>query len=291
MRQDQNSPLTTTNDTNAEEHRKAAFESANRPAKVNTSKVVSHKAPRTILQEWLQKNRQAKPQFHPTEQHDGSFTCKVVLPHKYKPDSGRELWMSHPASSKEQAVQHGAVVALATFATELPLERLLGPEYKDIFTQTVAEIEKEKEREKKRKENQRKSRDPHASNGNLQAIHMSEDKRRLVENVVQSIDLNRSRNCLASPKQLSDEQSALVASLRSLGFYENDIMHCIQCCGTESLMRALDWLCVHVDEKRLPRRYAPTTKDNSIEILNTGNTRYACLIISFAFAQRSLYCP
>ena len=259
----------------SEEKRKAALESGNKAGKVNIAKAPTHKAPRTILQEWLQKNRQAKPEFRLNEQSDG-FICKVLLPHKYKPESGRELWMNHAAPSKEEAMQRGAVVALATFATELPLDRLLAPEYKDIYASTVEKRKQEKEREQQQSEKHKKNRNKSSTNDGLQAIHMSEEKRHLVESVVQSLNTSkRHGDTMSSTGELSHKQAALAASLRSQGFYESDIMLCLRSCDTNNLTRALDWLCIHVDEKRLPRKYAPTTKDNAIEILNTGNKRCA----------------
>jgi hypothetical protein len=119
---------------------------------------VTHKTPKTILQEFLQKAKRVQPRYVPKEAPGGSgWICKargrrnaralnavrahlprthtparvrrsarqVVLPDKYKPDSDVVMWMEDVAPDKDEATQRAAVVALARVATNLPLQRLL----------------------------------------------------------------------------------------------------------------------------------------------------------------------
>ena len=150
------------------------------------------KQPRTILEEFANKKKDIrKPRYVPQEKKDSSTTgdnkwiCKVVLPDKYKPDSDIVLWMNDAAPSKEEAIQRGATLALARYATNLPLQRLLPHDYKQRFENYEKEektrLEKKEKREKR--ELERKNRKPKPKRV-IPTLHMSEEKRLMVEELL-----------------------------------------------------------------------------------------------------------
>ena len=171
---------------------------------------VTHKAPRTILQEFLQKAKKVPARYVPREAEGGAgWICKarggaasrpsaavacvgadpgapcapqVVLPDKYKPDSDVVLWMEDAAPDKEEAQQRAAVVALARVASNLPLQRLLSTSYKDRFVQEEGRERERQERAKAAAEAAARRRAAaDRPQPKLQTVYMSEDKRRMVE--------------------------------------------------------------------------------------------------------------
>ena len=171
---------------------------------------VTHKAPRTILQEFLQKAKKVPARYVPREAEGGAgWICKarggaasrpsaaaacasadpgapcalqVVLPDKYKPDSDVVLWMEDAAPDKEEAQQRAAVVALARVASNLPLQRLLSTSYKDRFVQEEGRERERQERAKAAAEAAARRRAAaDRPQPKLQTVYMSEEKRRMVE--------------------------------------------------------------------------------------------------------------
>ena len=81
------------------------------PPKPETPAVVIRRpqtstTPRNVLQEWLVKHKRLKPRFKLTEAKKadgGGFTCKLVLPDKFKPDNDVVLFNNTKYDTKEDA--------------------------------------------------------------------------------------------------------------------------------------------------------------------------------------------
>lgn len=244
----------------------------------------SLKDPKTILQEYVSKKKTTKkPRYNIREEPNGAgYTCKVVLPDKYKPDNDIVIFSSEACATKDEAMQRSAVLALARVANNLPLQRLLPPMYKQLF----AELE-EKEREKNAKakhdaaERERRSKF-RPKERELQTLHMSEDKRNLVENLLREIEVEgHSRENAGGDGDIHRDGRTfdvqdVTAKLQTFGFELSDVeaaLHATQGIGTHGLDRsdvALDWLCLNVPEAKLPRRFAPNAKSEPIVLLDTA---------------------
>ena len=244
----------------------------------------SLKDPKTILHEYVSKKKTTKkPRYTIREEPGGAgYTCKVVLPDKYKPDSDIVIFSSEACATKDEAMQRCAVLALARVANNLPLQRLLPPMYKQLF----AELE-EKEREKHAKAKQQAAEWERRSKfrpkeRELQTLHMSEDKRNLVENLLRKIETEgHSRENASGDGDIhrggrTFDVQDVTAKLQTFGFELSDVeaaLHATQGIGTHGFDRsdvALDWLCLNVPEAKLPRRFAPNAKSEPIVLLDTA---------------------
>jgi ATP-dependent RNA helicase DHX57 len=241
---------------------------------------VTHKAPKTILQEFMQKAKRLVPKYTPRQAEGGAgWTCKVVLPDKYKPDSCVVMFMDDVAPSAEEATQRAAVVALAQVATNLPLERLLAVEYKDRF---VAEGKKVEERQARaaaaaaaaarRKALADKPREK------LAAVYMSDEKRKLVEEALQALRLEGGagadgggggvwdddgedgegdgESSSIAAEEVQQRSAALLPRLLAMGFQAEDAARALGASRSGSLNAMLEWLVLHLPEERLPKRFA-----------------------------------
>ena len=151
------------------------------------------KDPKTILQEYISKKKDVKKPRYVTKEEPAAaggqaggvtgWTCKVVLPDKYKPDKDVVIFCDEPCASKEEAAQRAAVAALAKVASNLPLQRLLPAKYKQVFLDHEA---RERARAAKAaadaEERERRAKKPKARE--RQELHMSEEKRNLVEGLL-----------------------------------------------------------------------------------------------------------
>ena len=270
------------------------------------------KDPKTILQEFVSKKKDVKKPRYVTKEEPGGgtkagWTCKVVLPDKYKPDKDVVVFADEPCDSKEEAMQRAAVAALAKVASNLPLQRLLPGKYKQVFldreaseraraAKAAADAEAREQRAKKPKERER------------QELHMSEEKRNLVEGLLRDAhaenanagtrgadvgsDVVSSANddvsFGADSARREETEEALSASaalaesatrkLRGLGFGEADVAAALAATEPRDPLgaadrdsnAALDWLCLNVPEARLPSRFAPSAKNEPIVLVDTA---------------------
>jgi len=233
---------------------------------------MSCKLPKVILQEFVQKKTDFKsPVFKAQELPDGAgWTCKLVLRDKHKPDKDKVFFWKTAEKTKVDAEHRVAVVALAKVANSLPLQRLLPAEYKETFTECEA-LEKKRmddaarraaaeEKRAERMKMMQKHEPP-------QVLTMSEEKRSLVESILKE---DYARN--ASDEDEDDEDldnddedldsvvNALSDKLEKLGFERTDALaasRATKSTDLAALSPAIDWLCVHVPESRLPAVYAP----------------------------------
>jgi len=251
------------------------------------------KDPKTILQEYISKKKDVKkPRYVMKEEPAAAggqaggvtgWTCKVVLPDKYKPDKDVVIFCDEPCASKEEAAQRAAVAALAKVASNLPLQRLLPAKYKQVFLDHEA---RERARAAKAaadaEERERRAKKPKARE--RQELHMSEEKRNLVEGLLRGAldeaepeaeadedeDFEDARTDEARSASAALAESA-ARKLRGLGFGEADVAAAMA--ATESRddsNAALDWLCLNVPEARLPRRFAPSAKNEPIVLMDTA---------------------
>ena len=233
---------------------------------------MSCKLPKVILQEFVHKKTDFKsPVFKAQElPNSAGWTCKLVLRDKHKPDKDKVFFWKTAEKTKADAEHRVAVVALAKVANSLPLQRLLPAEYKETFTQCEA-LEKKRiddaarraEAEEKRAERMKMMQKHEPP----QVLTMSEEKRSLVESILKE---DYARN--ASDEDEDDEDldndgedsdsvvNALRNKLENLGFERTDALaasRATKSTDVSDLSSAIDWLCVHVPESRLPAVYAP----------------------------------
>ena len=263
---------------------------------VDTTPVVraSVKQPRTILEEFANKKKDIrKPRYVPQEKKESSTTtgdnkwiCKVVLPDKYKPDSDIVLWMNDAAPSKEEAIQRGATLALARYATNLPLQRLLPHDYKQRFENYEKEektrLEKKEKREKR--ELERKNRKPKPKRV-IPTLHMSEEKRLMVEELLRTFESEESLTITQHHRSYDDfsvlhetdeeianpEVEALTKRLEECGFEKSDATIAVKQSKDFAYESALDWLVINIPESRLPAKFAPKAMNDPIVLLNNAN--------------------
>ena len=255
------------------------------------------KDPKTILQEYISKKKDVKkPRYVMKEEPAAAggqaggvtgWTCKVVLPDKYKPDKDVVIFCDEPCASKEEAAQRAAVAALAKVASNLPLQRLLPAKYKQVFLDHEA---RERARAAKAaadaEERERRAKKPKARE--RQELHMSEEKRNLVEGLLRGAldeaeaeaeadededeDFEDARTDEARSASAALAESA-ARKLRGLGFGEADVAAAMAATESRRLddsNAALDWLCLNVPEARLPRRFAPSAKNEPIVLMDTA---------------------
>eukprot|EP00208_Stichococcus_sp_RCC1054_P007321 CAMPEP_0206144812 /NCGR_PEP_ID=MMETSP1473-20131121/25453_1 /ASSEMBLY_ACC=CAM_ASM_001109 /TAXON_ID=1461547 /ORGANISM="Stichococcus sp, Strain RCC1054" /LENGTH=226 /DNA_ID=CAMNT_0053540783 /DNA_START=230 /DNA_END=907 /DNA_ORIENTATION=+ len=99
------------------------------------------KSPQMILHEWCRRQNRPKPRYKTLPTEDGRFRCRVVLPDKNHTDRDEIVFLEaeHAAGDDSSAQQWGAVAALARVARDLPLERVLPPEFRPLFSSISAE--------------------------------------------------------------------------------------------------------------------------------------------------------
>ena len=253
----------------------------------------SVKQPRTILDEFANKKKDIrKPRYVPQQKKDSTdenankWICKVVLPDKYKPDSDIVLWMNDAAPSKEEAIQRGATLALARYATNLPLQRLLPHEYKEKFERYEKEektrLEKKEQREKR--ELEKKNRKPKPKRI-IPTLHMSEEKRLMVEELLKEAFECEESSTMEHHRSYDDftvlhetdeeianpEVEALTARLEKLGFEKSDATIAVKQSKDFAYESALDWLVINIPESRLPAKFAPKAINDPIVLLNNAN--------------------
>ena len=243
---------------------------------------VTHKAPKTILQEFMQKAKRLVPKYTPRQAEGGAgWTCKVVLPDKYKPDSCVVMFMDDAAPSAEEATQRAAVMALAQVASNLPLERLLAVEYKERF---VAEGKKVEERQARAAAAAaaaaRRKAWADKPKEKLATVYMSDEKRKLVEEALHALRLeggagadggggggmwddgdedgdgDGGESSSITAEEVQQRSAALLPRLLAMGFQAEDAAKALGASRSGTLNAVLEWLVLHLPEERLPKRFA-----------------------------------
>ena len=237
------------------------------------------KDPKTVLQEYTSKKKDVKkPRYVLDELPEGKgWTCKVVLPDKYKPEKDVVLFSNAPSASKEEAQQLAAVAALARVAHNLPLQRLLPARYARVFLECEAE-EREKATKARLEQEERERRLKKPKERERQELRMSEEKRNLVEDLLRAAaasgtSLLESKTVRGTGENDATGEEILRATTRTLlglGFGERDVEAALGAKRDRdvNLTAALDWLCLNVPEARLPKKYAPRAGNESIVLVD-----------------------
>jgi len=98
--------------------------------------------------------------------------------------------------------------------------------------------------------NAAKKREAHKQSNLYAAVMMSEQNRVFVEEVIQSV---RTKSLKSSTNKVTEQVNT---SLVDLGFRQEDILAAVGECEKSDTL--LDWLCLHVEEKFLPKQFRAT---------------------------------
>ena len=220
-----------------------------------------------FLHEWCQKQKRPVPKYTPREQEEGAWGCKVVMRDPKNDDKSIVCFVDRdaPCATKEDAIQAAAVVGLHRVAGERALHRVLPKEYLPLWDALHAKAEKRQMKQEKREkyeeiDRKRKARDLEAFN-QMPEVHLSEENRKLVKSLVlaaanqhQGKDAPDAGN--NEGRGTSKELLAAVERFAELGFAERDAKRAVEVNGTD-YDGGLEWLCLHVEEGMLPKRFAP----------------------------------
>jgi len=278
----------------------------------------SCKQPRTILEEFANKKKDIrKPRFVPQQEKTSKtkkkdedvevledkdededddnnnnckrWICKVVIPDKYKPDSDIVLWMNDVAPTKEEAIQRAATLALARYATNLPLQRLLPQEYKQRFEayENEEKMRLEKKQQREQRELERKNKKPKVKRM-IPTLQMSEEKRIMVDELLRTFEENNATSYSSlyshhrsyddftvlheTDEEISNpEVEKLTSRLEKLGFEKSDCAIAVRESKDFAYESALDWLVLNIPETRLPPKFSMKAMNDPIVLLNMRN--------------------
>lgn len=222
----------------------------------------TQKTPKMFLHEWCQKQKRPVPKYHPKQTEGDKWTCKVVLHDPKNKDKTMVFFLDRetPADTKEEACQNCAVVGLHRVAGDRAMHRVLPKPYIPMWEslhvkadQRRESQEKRKEREAKRKEKEKRINEWFST---LPEIHMSNENKELVESLVAAFaDVGPAAEQKVK-KRLDADHLDLVKRFTDLGFREKDAISAVRVNGLDHKQN-LEWLCINVEEKALPKQYAP----------------------------------
>ena len=242
-----------------------------------------------------------------SDNHSRRWRCKVVLPHPKNSEKDIVLFLNEAdaAASEDEAQQRAAVVALQRIAGDRSMDRVLPPPYVPLW-HGLAKAEEEKRAKKARQEARAAKEASAALKRRTHAtIVMTEDKRKYLENVIAESKMHGREEdehaqgeasggseagpsgwehlgwpetagdrTTGSASQKDTSSSMIVDELISLGFEASDARTAVSALRHRSssdasaLSEALDWLCLHVSEDRLPSKFAPGAAGKPVEILH-----------------------
>ena len=170
--------------------------------------------------------------------------------------------------SENEAQQRAAVLALHEIAGNRALERTLPPPYVGLWKCLEERRAKKEERRQKDDERRRKERERKARALKKQGpatVIMTQGHRDMVEEVLR--DVRASTGGGFRRENDSERMDDLISELGSLGFAEEDAQQAAWCC--ESLSSALDWLCLHITEDRLPSEFASGAAGKPVTVIRS----------------------
>ena len=234
----------------------------------------SGKSPKMLLHEWCLKEKIPRPKYKPISgESEGSWRCRVVLPHPKRADKDTILFLKESVPSEEDAMQRAAVVALHHLAGDRSLERVLPADYRDQW-RTLAEQAHAREMamasSARRKEAQAARAAAAAKRRGPATVYMTEDKRQLLSNILQDAraETGEYRDAACCPEG-SEGREIVVQELEALGFKRDDAQRALDAIPMfENVSSALDWLCLHLPESSLPARFAPGAAGKPISVLS-----------------------
>lgn len=233
------------------------------------------KSPKMILHEWCVKEKRPTPKFKTTQGEDGSWTCRVVLPdpkHKSENDLLIKLPDDLRCADETEAQYRASVVMLHRVQGDRALERILPAPYVPLWHRCGEDKKKRDEiaakraaQDERQREMERRQREKELERG-PQVVHLTEGHRRAIEEALQLGTAAPAATPEAEDNSLdASDLDVIIAQLASLGFREDDARSGITAAlakgaSGEVLEAALDWLCLHLPEERLPAQYGPGTK-------------------------------
>lgn len=231
-----------------------------------------HKTPRQFLHDWCQKNKRPTPKYRPKEETkpDGNqcWKCKVVVPSSKGSEEDIVKFTQGTYSTKEEAMQRGALVALQQVMGGRLMHMVLPEAYKEEWldlerqTKEMNENEELKKVVQESKKNREKRHAEFDARQAPQAVVMTEERRRDVEGVLRGLRGHAKNHAkvFTSSSSSGKKGKRLADELVSLGFREVDVQSAVAAMedrGTSEVEPAIDWICLHADEKHLPPKYAP----------------------------------
>eukprot|EP00898_Chlorokybus_atmophyticus_P002355 jgi/Chlat1/311/Chrsp1S03185 len=239
------------------------------------------KTPKTLISEWCQKNgKRPNPKFkHVQVEGGGGFHARAILPDPRDNAEDIIVWYRQaPCGSAVEAEQMASVAALHAVAGERRMDRLLKGAYRDewlrLDVEAVEKVKHAKARAEREAAELRRREALVKKERRLQSVFMSEEQRRVVEAVIaddgNTDDAHDGDNDDERPNDGANvvDTDALAASLRALGFDEDDARRAAAQCGDTS--EALDWLMLRVAESRLPARFRPEASARMVQVLRVG---------------------
>eukprot|EP00178_Gracilaria_changii_P017569 TRINITY_DN500_c0_g1_i2.p1 TRINITY_DN500_c0_g1~~TRINITY_DN500_c0_g1_i2.p1 ORF type:complete len:1343 (-),score=190.46 TRINITY_DN500_c0_g1_i2:4236-8264(-) len=161
--------------------------------------------------------------------------------------------------------EYAALNVLHQIERGKPLERLLAPEYREVWLsldKIFAEVQEHQEKraaaaQQRKQKAERRSR--FQKNQESATISISSSSRQLIEDVLLEQKVTGQQEYLSTPagnalKQLSDSVSKVRQRLLELGFAELDATDASQ--RYANIEDALDYLCLNLDETELPDKFA-----------------------------------
>ena len=252
----------------------------------NRTNQYPQKTPRQFLQDWCQKNKRPTPKYRPREETkpDGNpcWKCKVVLPSSKGAKEDIVKFTQSTYSTKEEAMQRGALVALQQVMGGRSMHMVLPQAYKEewLELERQARDKDEKEELKKMVQESRKEKEKRHAEFNArqapQAVVMTEERRRDVEDVLKGLRRHTENHVkeFTSSNNFGKRGKHLVKELVSLGFREVDAQSAVAAMedrGTLEVEPAIDWICLHANEKHLPPKYAPFgTAGDPVRVLHSA---------------------
>ncbi len=250
--------------------------------------------PRQLLQQYCQKQKRPRPRYSRARcDKPGMFRSRVVLPDPKSKEKDVVLCPDEPRGSLKVADEYAALLALHRYTPKRPHQRMLPEPYAsawlsmgkvDAKVTTSARFSSVQERKmaqvaKRERANKREARADKA-HAQLMAVHMSDGHRRLIENLLESARLSRA-SAAESGESVGGADVAvqgkdakkLLKSLKKFGFSEADAQRGIDACfdasrdASENMQEALNWLCLHIPEHRLPRQLDASSATLSVSYL------------------------
>lgn len=238
----------------------------------------TEKTPKLLLHELCMREKRPRARFKviPVDDSPGLFRCKVVLPDEKKSEKDIVVWLDgkYGAADAAEAEQRGAVAALHRLEGNRNLSYILPARYRELWSSLVKKAQEDRERSvirqqalAKKKEREQGRAAAHARRAPVDVI-MTDEQRAMVEEVVKQLARSEIRGDtgptgIGCQDRSSGEALQEVRSrLQSYGFAAQDISAMqqeVDCSGNvEDCMKvALNWLCIHTPEERLPQRFGP----------------------------------
>lgn len=236
------------------------------------SSAYPQKTPRQFLHDWCQKNKRPNPKYSPREETGPDdkprWKCKVALPSTKAPKDDIVRFTQRTYETKEEAMQRAALAALQHVMGGRSMHVILPHAYREEWLDLERQSKERSERQEKNKEVKegKKEREKrHADRAARQApqvVVMTEERRKEVEEALKGVRGRQIASIKTSSSQdVPGDAGKLVAEeLVALGFRVEDVNLAIAALedrGAIDLEPAIDWICLHADERHLPRQYAP----------------------------------